>query len=123
MNYLASKEKIVDKKETKIAWELDPKEVTKRLLKDIPNGLRYTQRDKEQAIDEAISSIVLSSMQRGVPGEIINHLSKETRDVLQHCSSQDWMHRIPTWLDNDKSLDAQIRRMAPNWNKKNGRRR
>lgn len=107
----------------KPAWELDPKDITKRLLKDIPSGLRYTQKDKERAIDEAFSACAFGSMQNGVPGEIINHLSKETRDILQHCTSQDWMHRIPTWLDNDKSLDAQIRRMAPNWNKKNGRRR
>src|SRR5208337_2106778 len=88
--------------EIKIAWELEPKELTKRLLKDIKGSGRYTQRDKERAIDEAFSACAFNSMQRGVPGEIIQHLSKETRDILQHCTSQDWMHRIPTWWDNDK---------------------
>lgn len=81
--------------EIKTAWEVDPKELTKRLLKDIPGECRYTQHDKEQAIGEAFGAIMFDSMKRGVPGEIIQHLSKDTRDILQHCTSDDWLHRLP----------------------------
>jgi hypothetical protein len=109
--------------EIRLAWEPDKKTLTKRLLKDIDGEFNYGRRAKEAAIDEAIGAMIFDSglhsqNHRGIPGEIIQHLPKKTRDILQHCTSQDWMHRLPEWLDNDKSLDAIVRRMAPNWKKR-----
>jgi hypothetical protein len=103
----------------KLAWEIEPKEITKRLLKGMDGELRYNQRDKERAIDDALFAIMLDSNLHhpGVPGEVIEHLSDKTRDILQHCTAKDWMQRIPDGFINDRSLEGQIRKWAPNWKK------
>lgn len=75
----------------------DEKANTIAMLKG--HGLQST-RTKEKTIENIVfqalmdASNNISRKPRGVPGELIKSLSKETRDILSDCKSKDWNHRM-----------------------------
>lgn len=53
----------------------------------------YSNYEKQSAIEKTIQWAFLSSCGM-TPGRVVESLSKETRDVLKTCKSEDWNHRV-----------------------------